>query len=84
MIRTQLYLPEDLRRRLRLLAQQARKPEAEVIRELLQQGIAHAGDEPTIGEGLLRLAKVGEDLDIATLPPDLSARIDDELYGDDA
>jgi len=80
MIRKQVYLTEDLNRRLRLLSQQQQKPEAEVIRETLEKGLK---DEPSMstGEALLGLAELGKRLNL-TGPTDLSERHDDYLYGD--
>lgn len=76
MIRTQVYLPRALYRRIQLKAQQDGKPAAQVMRELLESGLT--GDErETTGDALLRLAAVG-----APGPSDLSQRIDDYLYAD--
>jgi hypothetical protein len=42
---------------------------------------ARSASHETTGEALLRLAKLGEKLQ-TKVPPDLSARIDEILYGD--
>ena len=84
MIRTQVYLTEDQARDIKLRAKRQNKREAEVIRELLSMGFKasrNAGRETT-GEALLRLARLGEKLQVKA-QPDLSARIDDILYGDE-
>lgn len=84
MIRTQVYLTEEQSRDIKLRAKREKKPEAEVIRELVSIGFnasRNAGQETT-GEALLRIAKLGEKLQIKA-QPDLSARIDDILYGDE-
>jgi len=63
-----------------MLAKREKKPEAEVIRELLSEGLqsaSHVKREST-GASLLRLAAIG-----GTGPADLSKRIDDYLYGGD-
>jgi len=81
MIRTQVYLTEAQARDIKLRAKRENKHEAEVIRELLSKGLntsAHAQLEST-GESLLRLAAIG-----GKGPADLSARIDEYLYGDDS
>jgi hypothetical protein len=76
MIRTQVYLPKTLYQRIQLKAEHDHKPAAQVIRELLAQGITSR--EGSSGEGLLRIAQHA-----ATRgPADLSRRIDDYLYGD--
>ncbi len=82
MIRKQLYLPEDLNRRLAVTAKQQRKPEAEVIRNLLHTGLTQQIPTQTAGGALLGLAKLGKELGLAG-PTDLSSRIDDILYGTD-
>lgn len=85
MIRTQVYITEEQARDIKLRAKREQKHEAEVIRELLSEGLYATAKKPRVstGEALLRLAKVGEELG-ATGPADLSSRIDDYLYGDDA
>ena len=85
MIRTQVYITEEQARDIKLQAKREHKPEAEVIRELLSEGLktTKGQREESTGEALLRLAKVGEQLG-ATGPTDLSSRIDDYLYGDEA
>jgi hypothetical protein len=84
MIRTQVYITEEQARDIKLRAKRENKPEAEVIRELLAIGIdatRHA-DRETTGDALLRLAKLGETLQVKA-PADLSVRIDDYLYGEE-
>jgi SRSO17 transposase len=84
MIRTQVYLTEDQARDIKLRAKRQNKPEAEVIRELVNIGFQasqSAGGEST-GDALLRLAKLGEKLQLKS-SPDLSSRIDDILYGNE-
>ena len=84
MIRTQVYLTEDQARDIKLQAKRENKREAEVIRELLNNAL-HASrntSRETTGEALLRLAKLGEKLQVKA-QPDLSARIDDILYGNE-
>ena len=80
MIRTQVYLTEGQARDIKLRAKRENKREAEVIRELLSNSlktIPRARREST-GESLLRLAAIG-----GKGPADLSARIDNYLYGED-
>ena len=80
MIRTQVYLTDDLARDIKLRAKREKKREAEVIRNLLSEGLKVSGQQTTesTGTSLLRLAAIG-----ATGPRDLSSRIDDYLYGDE-
>ncbi len=81
MVRTQIYLTEDLMKNIKLRARLAGKPEAQVIRDLVSEGLKSAAKKgeltrETTGESLLRLAKVG-----GRGPADTSERIDDYLYG---
>jgi hypothetical protein len=81
MIRTMVYLTEEQARDIKLKAKREQRPEAEVIRELIsagQKASPRQGREST-GEALLRLAKLGEELQVKA-PADLSSRIDDYLY----
>ena len=77
MIRTQVYLTDDLARDIKLRGRQEHKPEAQVIREAVEKGLTTTRE--TAGESLLRLAGIH-----AKGPSDASARIDDYLYGDDS
>jgi len=84
MIRTQVYLTEEQARDIKLRAKRENKREAEVIRELLSEGFnaSRSARGETTGEALLRLARLGEKLQVRA-PADLSSRIDDILYGDE-
>jgi hypothetical protein len=66
-----------------LRARQENRPEAEVIRELVNKGLTstHRANRETAGNALLRLAKVGEELQVKA-PANLSSRIDEYLYGE--
>ncbi len=80
MIRKQIYLPEDLDRRLAVAAKQQRKPEAQIVREALADKLFQQ-TTMTAGEALLKLAELGKQRDIR-LPADASLRHDDYLYGE--
>jgi hypothetical protein len=83
MIRISTHLREDQTRNIRLKARIEKKPEAELIRDLIDKGWSAAygkGASDSTGDALLRLARVGEELKLSG-PTDLSSRIDDELYG---
>ena len=75
MLRTQLYLPEELRREIDVVARKEKKPAAQVIRELLKEGIGGKHTE-TAGSALAKLAN----LRVKGGPPDLSIAIDKYLY----
>src|SRR3712207_2792476 len=68
---------ERTRPALHVLSQQQNKPEAEVIRELLETGLKKQRPVST-GEALLGLARLGEELGMSD-PTDLSERHDDYL-----
>lgn len=82
MVRKQIYLPEQLELLISLRAKQEQKPQAQVIREVLEKGLK-AKKQMTAGEALLGLAELGKKLNVKG-PADLSERIDDCLYGDKA
>ena len=73
MIRTQLYLTEDLYYRIQLEAKRGKKKAAVVVRELLLVGLNQ--NQATAGKALMNISKIG-----ARGPKDLSSRIDDYLY----
>jgi predicted transcriptional regulator len=82
MIRTQVYLTEQLAQDIKRLATSTQQPQAQVIRDALEQGLqeltAHTSNT---AKGLLALAELGRKLNVHG-PADLSARLDDYLYGD--
>jgi hypothetical protein len=80
MIRKQIYLPEELERRLSVASKQQQKSEAELVREALEDKLGAAAPV-SAGAALMKLAELGRRLDI-TLPADASAEHDDYLYGD--
>jgi len=81
MVRTQVYLTEEQARDIKLRAKRENKREAEVIRELVSQGLKTAPPtrQESTGASLLRLAAIG-----GKAPADLSTRVDDYLYGEDS
>jgi hypothetical protein len=81
MIRTQVYLTDEQARDIKLRAKRENKREAEVIRELLNEGMKKSTNkaQESTGESLLRLAAIG-----GKGPADLSSRVDDYLYGENS
>jgi hypothetical protein len=78
MIRTQVYLEDQIHKDLIHLAQQENKSMAEVTRDILKEGIAKRKTTDTSGrKALLALAKIGATTD----DPYLSENIDHYLYG---
>lgn len=80
MIRTQIYLDEDLYHYIAILAKREKKPKAAVIRAMLKQGIEKEKPKTNAGDALLRLIKLGEKLNLHSDDPELSTHIDDYLY----
>jgi hypothetical protein len=80
MIRTQVYITDEQARDIKLRAMREKKREAEVIRDLLSEGLKTSSSRHTesTGDSLLRLAAIG-----GKGPADLSQRHDDYLYGED-
>lgn len=73
MIRTQIYLTEDLYQEVNLVAKKEKKATAQTIRELLETGIK--SKKVDSGRGLTQLAQIK-----AKGPKDLSNKIDKYLY----
>jgi hypothetical protein len=82
MIRTQVYLTEEQAQDIKARARRQHRREADVIRELVERGrtTSQGKTQESLGEALLRLAQVGEKLDL-TGPTDLSTNHNDYLYG---
>lgn len=83
MIRTQVYLTEQQAQTIKRQAHREQRPEAEVIRDLVDKGLlVSRGQKPqTAGESLLEVAALGERYGLKG-PRDLSTNHDDYLYGD--
>jgi hypothetical protein len=81
MIRTMVYITEEQAQDIKLRAKRENKREAEVIRELLREGMktSTTNVQESTGESLLRLAAIG-----GKGPSDLSTRVDDDLYGENS
>ena len=78
MIRTQVYLPQNLYTQIQLRAAQANQPAAVLIRKYLTDGYKKNFKKGSAKEALLELARhAGKGG-----PPDLATNHDDYLYGD--
>ncbi len=77
MIRTQVYLPEQLYQEINLVSKKEKKAAAQVVRELLEEGLLIKKKSNNIGKALIALSKVN-----ARGPKDLSNKIDDYLYAE--
>lgn len=80
MLRTQIYLPEELSQELKMLAYREAKPTAVVIRELLHKAlrIEKKNKKKNAGDTLLAIAKLGKGV---KGPSDLSTNFFDYAYG---
>jgi len=75
MLRTQIYLPEDLRQEIDAVARKEKKSASQVIRELLNEGVNNKHKE-TAGAAMIRLST----LKVKGGPPNLSVNLDKYLY----
>lgn len=73
MIRTQVYIPNDLYYAVRMVAKRTKKKPAAVLRELLRAGLQKTS--VNAGTTLLGISKIG-----IKGPRNFSSRIDDYLY----
>lgn len=81
MIRTQVYLPKTLYQEVSIVARIEKKARAQVIRDMLEEGISNKKLKETIGQALNKLIKVGKKLNLRG-PKDLSTNHDKYLYED--
>jgi hypothetical protein len=75
MDRMQILMPSDLRRKIKLRAEKENKPQGEVVRELIQKGLAVEQGRST-GDALLKLVDLGKQLRVRG-PKDLATNHDD-------
>lgn len=84
MIRTHIYITEQQARDIKVRARRERRRESDIARELLDERgrfISQGRKQESLGDALLCLAEVGKKFGL-TGPTDLSANLDDYLYGD--
>lgn len=83
MLKTYLYVPDDLKEKINLTAKAQNKSKAEVIRQALEKGIVAVQNQGTASaQILLKLAKMGESANLKG-PKNSSERIDELLWGKD-
>lgn len=81
MVKTYLYIPEELNDKITYAAKIAKKSKAALIREVLEKGIRVVGNDGSASANvLLELAKIGEKCTFHG-PKDSSQRIDELLWG---
>lgn len=83
MIRTQIYLPKELYQEVDLEAIREKKPKAQIIREVLEDGLSRRRSKATVGEALAKIIAVGHKYVSKKTPRDLSVNHDKYLYGED-
>lgn len=76
MIRTQVYLPKPLYDNISSVAKKEQKAAAQIIRELLEEGVTKKSRGANAGKALLNLSKLG-----MRGPKDLSTNLDQYMYG---
>ena len=81
MLKTYLYIPEQLERKIKITAETQNKSKAEVIRQALEKGISAVTQQGTVSaQALLKIAEVGEK-NKPQGPKDLSSNLDNYLWG---
>lgn len=83
MLKTYLYVPEDLAERINVTAKVQNKSKAEVIRQALEKGITSIQQQGTASaEALLKIAEIGKKYNLKG-PKDSSEKMDEYLWGKD-
>ena len=83
MLRTYLYIPDNLEKQINQVVQAQKKSKAEVLRQALEKGIAAVQQQGTASaRTLLKLAELGKRSGFRG-PKDSSKRIDELLWGKD-
>lgn len=80
MLRTYLYIPDDLDKRIREAAQIQKNSKAEVMRQALEKGLEKLVPKTGGAETLLKLAEIGRKYNVKG-PKDLSINHDYYLWG---
>lgn len=79
MIRTQIYLDEDIHKDLNILAKQQKESMAKIVRDILKEGIQKKRRLDKSGKEVLKKLLA---MKISGGPSDLSENLDYYLYGD--
>lgn len=81
MLKSYVYIPDELNRKIELVVKAQKKSKAAIIREALMKGIAPMQREKgASAEALLRLAKLGEKYTVKG-PKDLSSNLNKYAWG---
>jgi predicted DNA-binding protein len=80
MLKTYLYVPEDLAEKINFIAKSQNKSKAEVIRHALEKGISVVQNQGTASaQALLKIAEIGRKYRLKG-PKDLSTHLDVYLW----
>ena len=83
MLKTYLYIPEQLEQKINLTAKTQNKSKAEIIRQALEKGITSVAQQGTASaQVLFKLAELGRRYKLQG-PKDSSVKIDDLLWSKD-
>lgn len=83
MLKTYLYVPDQLEEKINLTAKTQNKSKAEVIRQALEKGITAMQQQGTASaQALLKIAEVGKRYNLKG-PKDSSENMDKYLWGKD-
>jgi hypothetical protein len=83
MLKTYLYIPEQLEQKINFTAKNQNKSKAEVIRQALEKGIVSIAQQGTASTQILfKLAELGKRHNLQG-PKDSSTKIDELLWGRD-
>ncbi|EKD91288.1 MAG: hypothetical protein ACD_30C00028G0007 [uncultured bacterium] len=82
MQRISVHIPEETKQRINFIAQSESKPEAEIIREAIDEGLEQIYPQKNSGQALLDLAKMAEKIPTkGKLPKDLIKNLDYYTWG---
>ena len=83
MLKTYLYIPEQLEAKIKLVAKTNNKSEAEIIRQAIEKGIISVQQQGTASvQALFKIAQIGRQNNIKG-PKDSSEKMDEYLWGKD-
>ncbi len=82
MLKTYLYVPEELEKKIILTAKTQNKSKAEVIRQALEKGIVAIQQQRAVSaQALLKIAQIGKRNNLSG-PKDGSKELDKYLWGE--
>lgn len=83
MLRTYVYLPEELGQKIKMTAKLQKKSRAEVMRQALEKGILSVRQQSSASaQVLLKIAELGKKYNVRG-PKDSSSRMDEYLWDKD-